>query len=406
VANFVKERMTLDLDRARQNFDGSTDYTVGLEEEFALLDPQTLGLLGAFERLADAARRDPVLADSVCGELISSEVEIRSGRGDDFADAVARQRERRSRLFSLAASEDIALGAMGTHPWSPWQEQRVIDTPHYRRVEEGLKYVAWRNNTFSVHVHVGIRGADRVVGACDAMRPLLPTLLAASANSAMVEDRFSGLHSARTQLFTRSFPRCGIPDFFGSWEAYEEYVALLVRTRSIVETTQLWWSVRPHLGFGTIEVRIMDAQSRGEESIAMAALGAACAAQAAIDYEAGFRPEPVPGRLIEENLWRAVRHGLDGKLIDFASKKEIHARAAVERLLEWTLPARAALKLDEHLEALSGVLEGGNGAQRQWRQHESGVSAREIYATAVEETAATYAEQVASAGLDSKEAVT
>ena len=244
--------MSFDRRHAHEVFESSTDFTVGLEEEFALLDPSTLSLTGAFERLKEAADADELLADSVAGELISSEIEIRSGRGEDFADALDRQRERRRRLFALATDHDVAVGSMGLHPWSPWQEQRIIDTPHYRRVEEGLKYVAWRNNAFSIHVHVGMRGADRAVAVCDTLRPVLPTLLAASANSAYTEARFSGLHSARTQIFTRMFPRCGVPDFFGSWETYADYVDVLFATESIVEHTQIWWSVRPHLEFGTV----------------------------------------------------------------------------------------------------------------------------------------------------------
>jgi glutamate---cysteine ligase / carboxylate-amine ligase len=383
--------MALDPDQARQTFESSSDFTVGLEEEFALLDSESLSLVNAFERLVEAARQDEVLGTSVAGELISSEIEIRSGRGVDFADAVARQAECRSRLFALAAREGLALGATGTHPWSPWQEQRIIDTPHYRRVEEGLKYVAWRNNTFSVHTHVGIQGPDRAVAVCDAMRPLLPTLLAVSANSAFLESCFTGLHSVRTQVFTKSFPRCGVPDFFGGWQAYEDYLSLLVKTGSITEHTQLWWSVRPHSEFGTVEIRIMDAQSRAQESSAMAALATACVAQAAIDYDEGLRTEAVPARLIEENMWRAIRYGLDGSMIDLVAEKEVESRVAVERLLDWAAPARAELKLDPHLEPLAALLEGGNGAQRQWRRHEAGETMRQIFAGCVEEARATYA---------------
>src|SRR5690348_16284748 len=145
---------TFDRDQAREVFDSSTDFTVGLEEELGLLDPSTLSLVNRFEELYEAASRDDLLHDSVAGELISSEIEIRSGRGRDFADALERQRDRRRRLFALAAELGIALGATGVHPWSRWQDQRIIDTPHYRLVEETLKYVAWRNNTFSMHVHV------------------------------------------------------------------------------------------------------------------------------------------------------------------------------------------------------------------------------------------------------------
>ena len=136
--------------------------------------------------------------------------------------AQAAQRDLRRRLFALAADTGVALGATGTHPFSDYREQQIIDTEHYRRVEEGLKYVAWRNNTFSLHVHVGIRGADRAVAVCDRLRPVLPILLAVSANSPFLDGRDAGLHSARTQTFTKSFPRCGVPDPFGDWETFAE----------------------------------------------------------------------------------------------------------------------------------------------------------------------------------------
>jgi carboxylate-amine ligase len=380
-----------DAAAAAEAFEHSQDFTVGLEEEFALLDPSTLDMTNAFERLETAAAEDEVLCESVAGELISSEIEIRSGRGEDFADAHERQRERRGRLFALAADQGITIGAIGAHPWSPWQDQHIIDTPHYRRVEEGLKYVAWRNNTFSNHVHLGIRGADRAVAVCDVLRPVLPTLLAASANSAWVEGSFSGLHSARTQIFTRSFPRCGIPDHFGGWRAYADYVDFLFKTRSIVEHTQIWWSIRPHMSFGTVELRIMDAQSRADESTALQALAAAVMAQAALDYDAGLRPDAVPARLIEENTWRAIRFGMDGRMIDLPAATEIGARTAVERLIEWTAPARAELGLDRHLGAIDRILSQGNGAQRSWRAHEQGREIRSTFTATVAEARETYA---------------
>jgi carboxylate-amine ligase len=392
-------RQTFDRGKAREVFETSTDFTVGLEEEFGLLDPNTLSLVNRFEELYEAGRRVNVLEDSLAGELISSEIEIRSGRGRDFADALERQRERRRHLFALAADLGIALGATGLHPWSRWQDQRIIDTPHYRLVEETLKYVAWRNNTFSMHVHVGIKGPDRAVAACDALRPILPTLLAASANSAFGEGTFTGLHSARSEIFTRMFPRCGVPDHFGSFEAYVDYVELLFAVNSIVEHTQIWWSIRPHLSFGTVELRIMDVQGRAEESTALLALAAACIAQAAIDHDNGRAPEPVAARLIEENFWRAVRYGLDGKLIDFDRGAEVPAVAAVERLLEWTEETRAELRLDQYLDALEQMLETGNGAQRQWRRHEAGEDILQIYPDLVGETCASYAETPVGAGI-------
>jgi carboxylate-amine ligase len=376
---------------ARDDFESSTDFTIGLEEEFALLDPDTLSLYNVFEEIRSVADGDDLLVDSLAGELIASEVEIRSGKGADFHDALERQHERRRRLFALAESRGVSLGATGTHPWSPWQDQRIIDTPHYRLVEDKLKYVAWRNNTFSNHVHVGIRDADRAVAVCDALRPVLPVLLAASANSPFVEARLSGLHSARTEVFTRMFPRCGVPDHFGSWDAYARYVDFLFRTRSIDEHTEIWWSVRPHLAYGTVEIRIMDAQSCAGESTALLALAAACAAQAALDHDAGRRVPALPNRLIEENLWRAIRHGLDGRLIDLETAEELPAPAAVEGLLAWTAGARAELGLDEHLRDLEPLLAGGNGAQRQQRRMRDGESMEDVYAATVADTRATYA---------------
>src|SRR3954464_7955290 len=297
----------IDLATARETFESSVDGTVGIEEEFALIDPGTHLLVPRFELLRDGAASDPVLAESIAGELISSEIEIRSGRGENVEDARTRQADRRRRLFAVAAHNGVALGSTGTHPLSDYRDQHIIDTDHYHRVEDGLKYVAWRNNTFSLHVHVGVQGADRAVLVCDRLRPVLPLLLAISANSPYVDGIDSGLHSARTQIFTKSFPRCGIPDAFGGWQAWSEYVDLLVRTNSIVEFTQLWWSVRPHHAFGTVEVRVCDAQTTAPEADGLAELMVACVAQALREIDAGETPPDIPNRLIEENMWRAIR---------------------------------------------------------------------------------------------------
>ncbi|TMK40741.1 MAG: YbdK family carboxylate-amine ligase [Actinobacteria bacterium] len=380
--------MTLELDQAAETFASAQDLTVGIEEEFAILDPTTLDLVPRFEELRDVARRDdPHLADHITGELISSEIEIISGAGADFHDALARQRDNRRRLFALVSERGAELGATGTHPWADYREQPIIDTEHYRRVEEGLRYVAWRNNSFSLHVHVGIRDADRAVRVCDRLRPLLPLLLAISANSPFVDGRDSGLASARTQIFTKSFPRCGVPDSFGGWDAYRRYIEFLVHTRSIVEYTQVWWSVRPHFAFGTVELRICDAQATSAESEALAALMVACIAQAARDLDEGrplFDPEP---RMIEENMWRAIRFGLDGRLIDLEKAEEYPATGAAERLAAWTEPVRAELGLE-------AVTVEGNGAQRQRRMLEAGASMEDVFAASVRETRESYPEEV------------
>jgi carboxylate-amine ligase len=381
--------MTIDLNSARETFDASADFTVGLEEEFSILDPTTLDLVQRFEDLRDAAADDPVLTESIAGELISSEIEIRSGRGESFAEATTLQRDRRRRLFALASQQGVALGATGTHPWADYREQHIIDTEHYRRLDRELGYAVWRNNTWSLHVHVGVRGADRAVLVCDRLRPVLPLLLAISANSPYLDGRDSRLHSARTESFTRVFPRCGVPDAFGGWPAFADYVDFLARTNSIIEYTQVWWSIRPHTSFGTVEVRICDAQSTAPESEGLSALIVACIAQAARDVDEG-RPfaDPAP-RLIEENVWRATRYGLDGKLIDLERVEEYPAPQALGRLLEWTAPVRAELALEPALPEL-------NGAQRQRRMIDAGAGMEEVFAAAVRETRETYVQEVAA----------
>jgi glutamate---cysteine ligase / carboxylate-amine ligase len=379
---------SLDLDLAEQTFAEAPDLTVGVEEEFSILHPRTLELEPRFEELrAAAARDDKALHEGITGELISSEIEIISGVGAGLKDALESQRDRRRRLFALAAANNAALGATGTHPWADYREQPIIDTEHYRRVEEGLQYVAWRNNTFSLHVHVGVRDLDRAVKVCDRLRPVLPLLLAISANSPYLDGRDSGLHSARTQSFTKSFPRCGVPDAFGGWAAYREYIEFLVRTQSIVEFTQVWWSVRPHFSFGTVEVRICDVQATAQESDALASLIAACIAQAARDIDEGVPfADPAP-RLIEENMWRAIRFGLDGRLIELSGGEQYHAREAIERLAAWTAPIRGELGIEF-------AFPERNGAQRQRQMIEAGASREEVFAASVAETRQTYSQEV------------
>jgi carboxylate-amine ligase len=225
------------------------------------------------------------------------------------------------------------------------------------------------------------------VRVCDRLRPVLPLLLAISANSPYLDARDTGLHSARTQSFTKSFPRCGIPDAFGGWRAYREYIEFLLRTRSIVEFTQVWWSVRPHFSFGTVEVRICDAQATAQESDALAALMVACIAQAARDEDEGAAFEDLAPRLIEENMWRAIRYGLDGRLIDLARGEEYPAREAIDRLTAWTAPIRAALGIEP-------AFPERNGAQRQRQMIEAGATREEVFAASVAETRETYTEEV------------
>ena len=323
-----------------------------------------------------AAAGSPV-DEHLVGELIASEVEVRTGRCATFAEASERMGERRAQLAELAEPLGIALGATGTHPWSRWQDQRIIDTPHYRRNDELLRYVVWRNNTFGLHVHVGIRGADRAIAVHDGLRRSCPHLLALSASSPLVEGVNSGLHSARTEIFTRMFPRCGVPDAYGRWAEFEAYVRSLYETGSIDEHTQIWWSVRPHLAYPTVEIRICDAQPDLGESRALAALiyaldrpdrargrrGRAAARPAAADD----RGEHLAGDPLRA-LGRPVRPGRRSRCGP--------ARAELERLADWIAPVADELGLQLSVPA-------ANAAERQIARVEEGWSLEEIYAEQV-----------------------
>ena len=365
------------LQEAYDLYESTQDFTVAVEEEFSILDPETLSLTDRFEDFK-AAAQSTELEPHLVGELIASEVEVRTGRCESFAEIVTLVPERRAQLRRLADELGVALGATGTHPWSPWQEQRIIDTPHYRLRDELLRYVVWRNNSFGLHVHVAIRGADRAVKVADGLRTYLPELLAWSASSPFVENVNTGLHSARTEIFTRLFPRCGIPDAYGDWDTFADYVGMLYETGSISDPTEMWWSVRPHLGFPTVEIRISDAQPIQEEAISLAALSYSLAARIARAVDEG-EPLLVPEhRELEENFWRAIRWGLSGEMIDLRTRAVRPTRAAIEELIEWVQPVAAELGTADYL-----TVPEANAAERQITRFEEGASLEEVYAEQV-----------------------
>jgi carboxylate-amine ligase len=365
------------LAQSRAAFEEVPDFTLAVEEEFALLDPGTLGLVDRFEEVQAAAKGTDVEPHLV-GELIASEVEVRTGRCEVFAEAAERIGERRVQLRALTDGLGIGVSAVGTHPWSPWQEQRIIDTPHYRRNDELLRYVVWRNNTFGLHVHVGVNGPDRAIRVCSALRSFLPEMLALSASSPFVEGVYSYLHSARTQVFTRMFPRCGIPDALDGWDEWERYVRFLYETRSITEHTQIWWSVRPHLVFPTVEFRICDGQPDLGEARSLVALIYSLTARLARALDEGEPLPAWPNRLLEENLWRAIRHGLSGELIDLERGESVPARARIEQLIEWVLPVAEELGAATWL-----AVPERNAAERQIARHEEGATMEQIFAEQV-----------------------
>ena len=362
---------------AREQYEEATDLTLAVEEEFAILDPATLSLTNRFEELQAAAAGTP-LEEHLVGELIASEVEIRTGRCDDFEEASTRLGERRTQLAELAGSLGVTLGATGTHPWSPWQEQRIIDTPHYRRNDELLRYVVWRNNSFGLHVHIAIKGPDRAIAVCNGLRNFLPELLALSCSSPFLESVNTGLHSARTQIFTRMFPRCGIPDAYDGWDGFESTCASSTRLARSTSTR----SSGGACGRISRSPRSRSASATPNPISARRALSPrsayALTARIARAVDEGEPLPSYPHRLIEENFWRAIRYGLSGELIDLASGEVRSTRAHLERLVEWVLPVA------EELGCASAIaIPATNAAERQIARNEAGASLEEVYAEQV-----------------------
>ena len=381
------------LRRSRDDFDAGTDFTVAVEEEFALLDPETLALVNRFEELKAAAAGTAV-EEHLVGELIASR-----GRGAHGALRDVR-RGRRARWASAAAqlcrarraARASSLGATGTHPWSRWQDQRIIDTPHYRRNDELLRYVVWRNNTFGLHVHVGIRGADRAIAVHDGLRAVPPAPARALGELAVRRGRQQraplGAHARSSRACSRA-AASRTPTATGP--GCEAYVRLLYETGSIDEHTQIWWSVRPHLAYPTVEIRICDAQPDLAEARALAALAYALAARIARAVDEGEPLPDPPPRMIEENMWRAIRYGLSGELLDPGTYEVRPARAELERLVEWVAPVADELGVPLSIPA-------ANAAERQIARVEEGWSLEEIYAEQVARARSSVAEQEPSGG--------
>jgi carboxylate-amine ligase len=368
------------LEHARIQFEQAEDFTIAVEEEFAILEPATLEMTSGFERFDVAAREHPTLREMVAGELIRSEVEVRTGKCGSFAEAAAAMAQRRADLLDVADDLGYRLCAAGTHPYSRWEDQQVIDTPHYAIVESTLRYVAWRNNTFGLHVHVGINGADRAIAVNSALRSVLPELLAFSGSSPWLEGRHTHLHSTRTEIFTKFFPRCGIPDSFSGWDQYAEFVRFLIDTRSIREHTEIWWSVRPHQAYPTVETRICDGQPEFARSVALSGLMVALTADFARRFDAGEPLPGYPGRDLEENMWRAIRWGMSGELIDLAARRSIPALERLEQVLDQVADTAADLGIAPYLPPLREP----TLSQRMDELMEDGADPRELWPDVVE----------------------
>ncbi|MEO7197716.1 MAG: YbdK family carboxylate-amine ligase [Solirubrobacterales bacterium] len=340
----------------------STPFTIGIEEELMLLDPETFDLVDGIEEiLADVPAEHGA---HVHPELFQAVLEVATSPHPNVAEAVAELGEVRRLVCGIAADHGMLVGAAGTHPFALCREQRIVERERYLALFEELGYIASRELIFGTHVHVGMDSPDKAIYVADGIRRHLPLLLALSTNSPWWEGERTKLMSARTPIF-RAFPRVGIPPHYGSWEIYSRRVEQMVRSGAIADYTFMWWDVRPHPNLGTVETRIFDQATGLENTAAFAALTVSLARRFAIAFEDGEPMIEQPWELIDDNKVRAAIHGMDGELVDFVRGRPVPAREMAEGLIEELEPHAAALGCSDELAGVGHILEQGTGARRQ-----------------------------------------
>jgi carboxylate-amine ligase len=356
-------------------------YTIGIEEELMILDAETLELVNAIETLLEEAP-----AGEIKPELMESVLEVSTDPCANTHEAGEQLRALRSQVRETAARKNMTIGAAGTHPFAMWEDQRIAARPRYRDLVSALRFVARQELIFGVHVHVGVDDPDKAIHIANGMRVHIPILLGLSANSPFWRADATGLASTRTPIF-RAFPRVGIPPTYKDWEDYEKRIEFMVNARVIEDYTYLWHDVRPHPNFGTVEVRVMDSQTRVEHTLGLAALVQGLVKELAEHFDAGKPLSRYPFEMLDENKWLAARHGLDGELVDLPRWDRVSARELARRLLDRMREHCQDLGSLDELEAVEDLLERGNGAARQVVVYEANHDLREVMAEIVAATA-------------------
>jgi glutamate---cysteine ligase / carboxylate-amine ligase len=345
--------------------------TLGVEEEYMVIDPVTRELRShlEFELLS---KGQAVLEEQVKPEMIGSMLEIGTTICKDAGELHSQLTRIRSIVRHLTQSNGLKFGAASTHPFSHWDKQEIYPDARYEALIEDMQVLARSLLIFGMHVHVGIENRETQIKLMNEMRYFLPHILAITVNSPFWTGIETGLKSYRSKVFER-FPRTGIPDTFESWGEYQAYTQMLIRTNCIDNPKRIWWDIRPHPNFPTLEVRICDLPMTVDESVAIAALIQAIAAKLFTLYRKNLSFRVYSRALIMENKWRAVRYGLDGKLIDFGRQREINARDLVRELLVFVDDVVDDLGSREHINKINDILDNGTGAARQLKVfHESG----------------------------------
>jgi glutamate---cysteine ligase / carboxylate-amine ligase len=359
-------------------------YTLGIEEELMILDADTLELSNSVETMLEAAKTDG-LAGDVKPELMDSVLEIATEICRDTGEAGEQLRGLRTLVRDTASRAELAIGSAGTHPFAMWEDQRIVARPRYRELVSMLRFVARQEIIFGVHVHVGLDDPDKAIHVANGMRVHVPLLLALSANSPFWRADDTGLSSTRTPIF-RTFPRVGIPPTYRDWEDYDQRVTFMSESGAIPDYTYLWYDVRPHPNLGTVEVRVMDAQTRVEHTLALAAMAQAMVKELAEHFEAGKKLSKYPFEMLDENKWLAARHGLEGELVDLPHNRRIATKDLARRLLDRMREHAQDLGSVSELEGIEDLLDRGNGAQRQVVVYEANHDLREVVAEIVAAT--------------------
>jgi carboxylate-amine ligase len=342
-------------------------FTLGVEEELMIVDPESMELVSAIEEMIAAVPWET--EGSVKPELLQSVLEIATDVCRNTSEAAGQLEDLRRRVRETAEVRGLTIGSAGTHPFARWEDQKIVERERYQEIVAALGFAVRQELLFGLHVHVGIDDADKAIHVANGMRVHLPMLLALSTNSPFWRSQATSWMSSRTPVF-RMLPRVGIPPRFEGWEDYCERIEFMVRAGAVPDYTYLWWDVRPHPNLGTIEVRSCDAQTRLEHTIAITALIQAMAKELSEHFSAGERLGTFPAELLEENKWLAARYGMHGELIDLPSADRVATKELVRRVVTRLRPHAQELGSEAELEGILDLTERGTGADRQlaeWR---------------------------------------
>ena len=335
------------------------NFTVGVEEELMILDGETYALSNSIEDLLQEASDGEIKP-----ELHESVLEIATKPCRNVAEAGVQLAGLRRQVRETARAHGLCIGSSGTHPFAKWEDQRISARPRYRDLIDALRFVARQEIIFGLHVHVGVEGADRAIHVANGMRVHVPILGALTANSPFWRGDATGLASTRMPIF-RAFPRVGIPPHYDGWADFERRIGFMVDSGVIEDYTYLWYDIRPHPNFGTVEIRAMDAQTRVEHTVAITALIQAMVRELSHHYDDGRELGNYPYEMLDENKWLAARHGLDGELVDLPERELVPAKALARRLYDRLREHAQDLGAENEFDGLKDILDRGNGAARQ-----------------------------------------